>query len=160
MPDAKPALPTVGLVVVAHAPLASSLFACAQHVYTCPPDRCVVIDVAPDADVDAELVRARQAVADVDLGGGVLVLVDLFGATPGNVATQLAEPGRVEVVAGVNLPMLLRVLCYRMGTALAEMPEKALIGGASGMMKIASSRPQDQQRRPFPHDPHTESADQ
>ena len=66
-----------------------------------------------DADPTAEIARARQAVADVDGGDGVLVLVDMFGATPGNIATQLSQAGRVEIVAGVNLPMLMRVLCYR-----------------------------------------------
>ena len=149
--------PTVGLVVVAHAPFATSLFACAEHVYSCPADRCAIIDVLPDADVATEVERARQAVIDVDAGSGVLVLCDLFGATPGNIATQLAEPGRVEVVAGVNLPMLLRVLCYRTGTSLADMPEKAVAGGASGIMKIASTSPQNQ--RLFPRDPH-DGADQ
>ncbi len=143
--------PLVGLVVVAHAPFAASLFACAAHVYACDPVRCAIVDVLPDADVAAEVRRARQAVDDVDGGAGVLVLCDLFGATPGNIAAQMAESGRVEVVAGVNLPMLLRVLCYRHGTTLADMPEKALSGGASGIMKIASTSPQNQ--RLFPHDP-------
>lgn len=154
MPAAKADLPSVGLVVIAHAPFASSLVDCARHVYGCPPDRCVTIDVAPDADVAAEIERARSAVASVDAGSGVLVLTDLFGATPGNIATELAEAGRVEVVAGVNLPMLLRVLCYRTGATLADMPEKALHGGVSGIMKIASTVPQNQQQtRLFPHDP-------
>jgi PTS system ascorbate-specific IIA component len=154
----KASLPMVGLVVVAHAPLGASLFACAEHVYACEPVRCAVIDVLPDADVAVELARARQAVTDVDAGAGVLVLCDLFGATPGNIASQLAQAGRVEVVAGVNLPMLLRVLCYRGGTTLAEMPEKALSGGASGIMKIASTSPQNQ--RLFPPDPNDDGADQ
>ena len=87
----------------------------------------------------------------MDRGDGVLVFVDMFGATPGNIATQLAVPGRVEVVSGVNLPMLMRTLCYRTTTAIADLPEKALGGGASGMMKIASTAPQQQRR--FPPDP-------
>jgi PTS system ascorbate-specific IIA component len=143
--------PPVGLLVIAHAPFAQSLFDCAQHVFACGPERCVVLDIVADADVAAELARARAAVAEVDRGTGVLVLTDLFGATPGNIAAQLADPGRVEVVAGVNLPMLLRVLCYRQGTLLADMPEKAVAGGVSGIIKIASTSPQNQ--RLFPHDP-------
>jgi len=148
----------IGLVVIGHVPFATALHDCARHVYGCVPERCVVIDVMPDADVDAELARARQAVLDVDSGDGVLVLVDMFGATPGNIAAQLAQPGRVEVVAGVNLPMLMRTLCYRDRTPIADMPEKALGGGASGMMKIASTAPHESQRkfeRPFPHDPNS-----
>ena len=134
---------TVGLVVIAHAPFGQSLLDCARHVYACPPDRCAIVDVLPDADVATEVERARRAVAEVDDGAGVLVLCDLFGATPGNVATALADPGHVEVVAGVNLPMLLRVLCYRQGTTLADLPDKALLGGTSGIIKIAPTLPQD-----------------
>ena len=129
----------VGLVVVAHAPFAGALLACAQHVYGSQPEQCVSIDVEADADTKAELARARQCVADVDRGDGVLVLVDLCGATPGNVASELSDAGRVEVVSGVNLPMLLRVLCYRKTAPLAILREKALSGGASGIMKIASA---------------------
>ena len=148
----------VGLVVIGHMPFASALFACARHVYGCDPDRCIVLDVMPDADVDAELARARQAVADVDRGDGVMVLVDMFGATPGNIAARLSQPGRVEVVGGVNLPMLMRTLCYRDRTPIADMPEKALGGGASGMMKIASTAPHASNsscERPFPQDPNS-----
>lgn len=140
----------VGLLVIGHAPFATALLSCAQHVYSCAPERCTGIDVMADADLAADLARARQAVCDVNAGDGVLVLVDMFGATPGNIATQLSDAGRVEVVAGVNLPMLMRVLCYRNSASIADLPEKALGGGASGIMKIASTAPQNQ--RPFPHD--------
>ena len=143
----------IGLVVIGHSPFATALHDCARHVYGCVPERCVVIDVLADADVEAELARARQAVVDVDGGDGVLVLVDMVGATPGNIATQLSQPGRVEVVAGVNLPMLMRTLCYRDRTKIAELPEKALGGGASGMIKIASMAPHNQ--RPFPSAPNS-----
>ena len=135
----------VGLLLVGHAPFAATLLSCARHVYGKSPERCAVIDVLPDADVAIELVRAQAALASVDGGDGVLVLVDLFGATPGNIAAQLVEPGRVDAVAGANLPMLLRTLCYRGDQmSLAVMAEKALGGGASGIMKIATTPPQDQ----------------
>ena len=75
---------------------------------------------------------------EVDGGHGVLVLTDAFGATPGNVATQLAEPGRVAVVAGVNLPMLLRAVCYRAGP-LAELVTKAMAGGEQGIVQVGGS---------------------
>lgn len=140
----------VGLIVIAHAPLAAALIDCARHVYSCHPERCIALDVMADADPAAELGRARQAVVDVDGGDGVLVLVDMFGATPGNIAAQLSQAGRIEIVAGVNLPMLMRVLCYRNTANIATLPDKALGGGASGIMKIASTSPQNQ--RLFPHD--------
>ncbi len=138
----------IGLVLVGHAPFADTLRQCASHVYGQSPERVAVVDVVADADPAGELARARAAVDAVDGGDGVLVLVDLFGATPGNIASQLVEPGRVEVVAGANLPMLLRTLCYRPSGTLAAIAEKAIGGGSSGIMKIASTSPQYQ--RAFP----------
>jgi len=141
----------IGVVIIAHTPLASALAAGASHVYSCAPDRAGsqvrVLDVLPDADVAATIEQARRLVAEVDAGSGVLVLTDLFGSTPGNVAARLVEAGRVGVVAGVNLPMLLRALCYRDGT-LAETVEKALSGGTQGVLQIAATPPlQNQSQR-------------
>jgi PTS system ascorbate-specific IIA component len=83
----------------------------------------------------------------------VLVLTDAFGATPGNIASRLAERDRVAVVAGVNLPMLLRALCYRQGP-LADTADKALAGGTQGVVRVAASVPQTQmQRSGTTHDP-------
>jgi mannose PTS system EIIA component len=151
-----------GIVVIAHAPLASALEQCARHIYSCEPDvvrrEVRLLDVDPQADMGELVQRARALVREVDRGNGVLVLTDAFGATPGNVASQLAEAGRVNVVAGVNLPMLLRAVCYR-GGGLAELTEKALAGGQQGMLQVGvaaplkpTPRPQgdDQQRL---HDP-------
>jgi len=142
---------TVGIVIVAHAPLASALAAAAAHVYACAPERAGaqlrVFDVQPDSDPAANLEAARALLRGIDTGSGVLVLTDAFGSSPGNVATQLAEPGRVAVIAGVNLPMLLRALCYRDGT-LAETTEKALAGGTQGVMQVASTSVQHQGLRP------------
>jgi PTS system ascorbate-specific IIA component len=141
----------VGLLLIAHAPLASALAAAAAHVYACAPDRASrqlrSFDLLPDSDQQANLNLARSMLRDVDAGSGVLVLTDVLGASPGNVAAQLAEPGRVAVIAGVNLPMLLRALCYRDGT-LAETTEKALAGGTQGVMTVASTAVQHQGVRP------------
>ena len=81
----------------------------------------------------------------------MLVLTDAFGATPGNVASQLAETGRVAVIAGANLPMLLRALCYRDGQ-LAETVDKAVAGGTQGVMQVASTSVQNQGSRPQGND--------
>jgi PTS system ascorbate-specific IIA component len=141
----------VGILLIAHAPLGAALAAAAAHVYACAPERAGVqlrtLDVLPDSDTGANVELARALVREIDTGTGVLVLTDAFGASPGNAASQLAEAGRVAVIAGVNLPMLLRALCYRDGT-LAEAAEKALAGGSQGVMQVASTAVQHQGLRP------------
>jgi PTS system ascorbate-specific IIA component len=141
----------VGILLIAHAPLAAALATAAAHVYACAPDRAGaqlrVFDVQPDSDTAANVAEARTLLGEIDTGSGVLVLTDAFGASPGNVAAQLAEAGRVAVIAGVNLPMLLRALCYRDGS-LAETAEKALAGGSQGVMQVASTAVQHQGVRP------------
>jgi PTS system ascorbate-specific IIA component len=145
----------IGILLIAHAPLAAALAAAAAHVYACAPERAGaqlrVLDVQPDSDMQANLAKARALAREIDTGSGVLVLTDAFGASPGNVATEMAEPGRVAVIAGVNLPMLLRALCYREGS-LAETTEKALAGGTQGVMQVASTAVQHQGVRSTPGD--------
>ena len=131
-----------GILVIAHAPLASALGKCAEHVYSCEPAarrELRILDVESSADVPQTVQRARQLMQEVDRGNGILILTDVFGATPGNVAAQLADPGRVSVVAGVNLPMLLRAVCYR-GEHLADVTAKALAGGQQGVVQIDTRR--------------------
>jgi PTS system ascorbate-specific IIA component len=144
-----------GIVIIAHAPLASALERCVEHVYTCEPGLAKanlrVLDVAPGAALEASVEQAARLVAEVDSGAGVLVLTDAFGATPGNVAARLAESGRVVVVAGVNLPMLLRAVCYR-GDTLADVAEKALAGGQQGMVQVAATPVQNQGYKPQGND--------
>jgi PTS system ascorbate-specific IIA component len=131
----------VGVLLIAHTPLAGALAEAAAHVYACAPERASAqvraFDVQADSDTAANVAHARDLLHEIDTGAGVLVLTDAFGASPGNVATQLAVPGHVAVIAGVNLPMLLRALCYR-DDSLAETVEKALAGGTQGMLQVAS----------------------
>ena len=144
-----------GIVIIAHAPLASALEHCVEHVYTCEPDMAKAnlraLDVEPGAAIEVLAERAARLVAEVNTGSGVLVLTDAFGATPGNLAAGLNEPGRVTVIAGVNLPMLLRAVCYRGGT-LAEVAEKALVGGQQGMVQVATTPVQNQGYNPQGND--------
>jgi len=133
------------LLLIAHAPLASSLKAVALHTYSeCAPD-LVAIDVAPD--VDAERLHAELLAA---IGGReALIFTDMFGATPCNAARRVADGVRVRVVAGVNVPMLWRTLCYRALT-LDELVQKALEGGTKGVMHVPPDQtPQNQSSPPF-----------
>jgi PTS system ascorbate-specific IIA component len=98
----------------------------------------VAMDVAPDADIGSAVEQAGVLLREVDRGQGVLVLTDVIGATPGNVATQLAQPGRVAVVSGVNMPMLLRSLCYG-DSSLEELVAKATAGGVNGVQQLVSA---------------------
>ena len=130
----------VAIVVIAHQPLASALVAAAKHVYSrdpCAASRELVgLDVPPEADASTSLAQAQALLQRVDKGKGVLVLTDIPGATPGNVALRLAQPGQVAVVAGVNMPMLLRSLCY-CELSLEELVGKALAGGTGGIQDLA-----------------------
>ena len=125
----------IGLLLVTHATYGESLIQCACHVLNKRPPQVAQLGVAPQDDPLDLLPVARQLLQWVDSGEGVLVLTDVFGATPANVAMKLLEPGRVEGIAGVNLPMLLRALTYRekdMETLLT----KAVAGGRDGVIDM------------------------
>jgi mannose PTS system EIIA component len=138
------------LLIVAHAPLASSLMAVARHVYPECSRVAAAVDVATGAAPEAVQAQIRAALADLG-GDEVLMLVDVFGATPCNAALAVADGQRARVVAGVNVPMLWRTLCY------AEMPledlvQRALAGATQGVMHVAVPRRQNQSSPPANHD--------
>ncbi|HWW63474.1 MAG TPA: PTS sugar transporter subunit IIA [Sphingomonadaceae bacterium] len=98
----------IGLVLVTHGRLAAEFVVAMEHVVG-PQEAIEAICIGPDDDMEARRADIAQAVASVDCGAGVILLTDLFGGTPSNLAISLMEPGRVEVIAGVNLPMLIRL---------------------------------------------------
>jgi PTS system mannose-specific IIA component len=98
----------IGLVLVTHGRLAAEFVVAMEHVVG-PQEAIEAICIGPDDDMEARRADIAQAVAGVDRGAGVILLTDLFGGTPSNLAISLMEPGRVEVIAGVNLPMLIRL---------------------------------------------------
>jgi PTS system mannose-specific IIA component len=98
----------IGLVLVTHGQLAREFVRAMEHVVG-PQQAIEAICIGPDDDMEARRADIARAVAAVDLGKGVILLTDLFGGTPSNLAISLMEPGRVEVIAGVNLPMLIRL---------------------------------------------------
>jgi PTS system mannose-specific IIA component len=125
----------IGVLIVAHGDLGRSLVAAVTHVLGARPPQFDVFPVAADDDPLMLLPRAREALAAVDTGEGVAVLADLYGATPCNLAVKLARAGHVEVVAGVNLPMLVRVFTYR-SKGLETLVTKAISGGCEGVLHI------------------------
>lgn len=140
-----------GLFIIAHAPLASALRAAALHAFPEAAQAVAAYDVPADASVDAALADAGRRLAALG-AAETLVLTDVFGATPCNIARQLAEQPGVRVVAGVNLPMLWRALNYRQ-KPLDDIVALALAGAAQGVMPVAVTRPQNQAQKPASHDP-------
>lgn len=98
----------IGLVLVTHGQLAAEFVRAMEHVVG-PQQAIEAICIGPEDDMEARRADIARAVEAVDLGKGVILLTDLFGGTPSNLAISLMEPGRVEVIAGVNLPMLIRL---------------------------------------------------
>jgi PTS system ascorbate-specific IIA component len=125
----------IGLFLITHTTYGESLIQCACHVLNKRPPQVAQIGIAAQDDPLDVLPLAERLLKMVDHGEGVLVMTDLFGATPANVAMKLLKPGRIEGVAGVNLPMLLRALTYRdrdMQTLIA----KAISGGRDGVVQM------------------------
>ncbi len=107
----------------------------ATHLFDGEQERIEAIDVKADQDLNDVNIVASQAIARLDNGSGVLVLTDVFGGTPSNCCHRLTVQGRVEVVTGVSLPMLLRAITYRKND-LETVIEKALSGGKTGAIRI------------------------
>lgn len=123
----------IGLLIIAHGTLGESLIHCATHVMGERPPQLRQIGVSVHDDPITLLPQAQQAVKELDIGQGVLVLSDIYGATPCNLVGKLLVPGRIEGIAGVNLPMLVRALTYRNET-LEVLVEKAVAGGCGGVI--------------------------
>jgi PTS system ascorbate-specific IIA component len=138
------------LLLVAHAPLASSLQAVAEHVYPDCSGLLGAIDVGPGASAAETESRIRVALAAMP-AAEVLILADVFGATPCNAALAAADGVHSRVVAGVNVPMLWRTLCYA-DAPLDELVARAVAGAAQGVMQVAVPRRQDQPIPATDHD--------
>jgi len=124
------------IFIVAHAPLAQALKACAMHVYPECAQEVLALDVQADETPEQSLLAAQALWHDVP-DGDVLVLTDVLGATPANVAQQWARGRNAKIVAGVNLPMLLRSVCYRHET-MDGLLQRAMTGGALGVVEISA----------------------
>jgi PTS system ascorbate-specific IIA component len=126
----------IGILIVSHGAFGEALIHCASHVLGKRPLYLRQLGITVHDDPEAILPFAQDLVRYLDKGRGVLVLTDIYGATPSNIGARLLEPGKVEGVAGVNLPMLIRALTYREEGELAALVEKALSGGAEGIVRM------------------------
>lgn len=125
----------VGILIISHGTLGEALIHCASHVLNKRPPRLKQISITAQDDPHQMLPQARKLVKELDEGDGVLILSDMYGGSPSNIAAKLLVPGRVEGVAGVNLPMLIRVLTYR-DRPLQAILTKAVSGGCEGVVRI------------------------
>ncbi|XVJ68705.1 MAG: PTS fructose transporter subunit IIA [Rhizobacter sp.] len=136
------------MLIVAHAPLASALKAVAMHTFPDCARRLVAMDVPADMSPEDMALQMRSMLLGLN-DPEVLVLTDVFGATPCNVAQQLAlsdDLGSIKVVTGVNVPMLWRSLCYA-DDALDALVTRAVAGANQGIMQVAVSKPQNQSNK-------------
>ncbi len=139
-----------GLLIIAHAPLASALKQAARHTFAELAEAVEALDVTSNLcseEVEAQARIMLDLVLKRDPRQEALVLTDVFGATPCNVIQRLADGQHVKVVTGVNVPMLWRALNYA-HEPLDILITRALAGGTQGVMQIASSRPQNQAQHP------------
>jgi PTS system ascorbate-specific IIA component len=144
------------ILLIAHAPLANALRQCALHVFPDCGAAVTAIDVQPNLSPDETLGSARIALDQLSRlpqVTGVLVLTDIFGATPSNVAQKLVDGVSSRLITGVNLPMLLRAVSYR-HESLDTLVSRAVVGGTQGVMQVAISAPQNQARRNHDQEKH------
>jgi mannose PTS system EIIA component len=118
----------IGVLVISHEPLGTALIHCTRHIFKRMLPQLAALDVIPDEDPELALAAARELLARINDGSGVVVFTDCVGATPSRIAKQLYEPFKVAVIAGVNLPMLTKALTHRR-EPLEELVPKLIEGG-------------------------------
>ena len=136
---------STGVLIIAHAPLASALRLGVLHVFPDVADAVAALDVPAQEDPVRTLERAKRAITELGAANN-LILTDVFGATPCNVAQKVADGVHSKLVAGVNLPMLLRTVNYR-HEPIELLVARALAGGTQSIMQVAVTAPQNQQRK-------------
>jgi mannose PTS system EIIA component len=132
---------SVGLLLITHGDIGTHMLSTALRIMggTCPvPTR--VLAITDETQRDQLRAEALRLARDVDGGDGVLVLADLYGSTPANIACSLQDgPGPVQIIAGLNLPMLVRAMNYA-GLPLAELAVKVEVGGRNGILICSSQQ--------------------
>lgn len=138
----------IGILIITHGTFGDSLLECANHMLGKKPPQIASLAVSSKDDPKSVIPEALQMVAEINSGDGVLVLSDMYGATPCNIVMQILQPGVVEGVAGVNLPMLVRVMTYR-HEPLMVLVEKALSGGREGVVAFGPETCERYEQRPI-----------
>lgn len=123
----------IGVLVISHEPLGTALIHCTRHIFKRMLPQLAALDVVPDEDPEIALQVARDLLARINDGSGVIVLTDCYGATPSRIAQKLYSPFKVEVIAGVNLPMLTKALTNRR-MELSELVPQLLESGQKAML--------------------------
>jgi len=141
-----------GIFIIAHAPLASAFRQGVLHVFPDNGADVAALDVQPNMPPEETLAQARIMLAQLGTSHA-LILTDIFGATPCNVAQKLVDGLSIKLVAGLNLPMLLRAMCYR-NEPLDALVARALVGATQGVMQVAITAPQNQVRKNNDQDHH------
>ena len=134
----------IGIVIVTHGGLAREFLSALEHVHG-PQTQIATISIGPDDDMETRREEILAAIGKVDSGAGVILLTDMFGGTPSNLAISVMEKARVEVVAGINLPMLIRLARARTAMDVADAVRAARDAGRN-YITIASeflARPSD-----------------
>ena len=125
----------IGLLLITHDTLGESLIQCVSHVLNKRPEQLLQLGLTAGDDPADLLPLAKKLLKLVDKGDGVLLLTDIYGASPSNLAAKLLKPGKVEGLAGVNLPMLLRAVNYRQ-KGMTELLKRAVGGGCDGVVNM------------------------
>lgn len=127
----------INIMLVAHAPLGDALLHCVQHIFGERPEGLISVDVVADTDPQALARQLQELLTTMDDGNGVLVLTDMVGSTPSNIASDVAQGHHAAVITGVSLPMLLRALTYR-NDSLDSLVEKTMRGGHNAILVTAA----------------------
>ncbi len=143
----------VGIVIVAHTPLANAMFSFAEHTFGVLSEGIRAVDIPPYEDIKASFDRVMKATYGVNADSGVLILTDVMGATPANVVSNLEVRGSllglnfpIVVLTGLNLPMLIRCISHR-DTNLEGLASKALQGGKNGILRLGSQPHQEMTKK-------------
>jgi PTS system mannose-specific IIA component len=131
-----------GILIIAHTPIASAMLSFAEHVYGAVPEHIQAVDIPAHEDAKISFERVLVAAKAVETHGELLVLTDVMGATPANVASRLMTQQnssgmklKVHILAGLNLPMLMRAVSYK-DDALDVLTQKTLQGGQNGILRL------------------------